>query len=308
MTTVAAAGRRPAPQNQFPGLGSWVELHQEPCRGGRSYQLLVNHRTQQAIALTDAEAGICRQLQAGAGPEESDPAAGAFVRELAEEGFLAGNPPPAQPGRRVTASAAALDVHWNGADRLVRAAHHHGGRHLFHPVGRRRPGHPRRGRPGRGGRRDRLPPGCAPARPPGPDPGRDRPEPGRRRGARVRPRPGRGPLPAPGGRRRDPAAPGHARLLRPGHRRAAAHPPPAPDPGRGRGVGRMAVHRRGRPRAVAGAVAARRAHRAPVRAPQRRHHRLQPAPLHRPGRLLAARRRPPHARPGRGAPAARSPG
>jgi hypothetical protein len=134
MTTVPAAGRRPAPNNQFPGLGSWVELHQEPCRGGRSYQLLVNHRTRQAIALTDAEAGICRQLQAGTRPEESDPAAGAFLRDLAEEGFLAGHPPPARPGRRVTASAAALDVHWNGAGRLVRAAHDHGGRHLFHPV------------------------------------------------------------------------------------------------------------------------------------------------------------------------------
>jgi hypothetical protein len=134
MTTVAAAGRRPGPQNQFPGLGEWVELHQEPCRGRRSYQLLVNHRTQQAIGLTDAEADLCRQLRAGARPEESDPAAGAFLRELAAEGFLAGHPPPARPGRRVTASAAALDVHWNGADRLVRAVHNHGGRHLFHPV------------------------------------------------------------------------------------------------------------------------------------------------------------------------------
>jgi hypothetical protein len=134
MTTVAAAGSGPAPQNQFPSLGSWVELHQEPCRGGRSYQLLVNHRTQQAISLTAGEADLCHQLQAGAGPEESDPAVGAFVQELTEEGFLAGRPPPAGPGRQVTASAAALDVHWNGADRLVRAAHTHGGRHLFHPV------------------------------------------------------------------------------------------------------------------------------------------------------------------------------
>jgi hypothetical protein len=134
MTTTADTGRRPTPVNHFPGLGSWVELHQEPCRGGRSYQLLVNHRTQRAIGLTDAEADLCRQLQSGARPAESDPAAGAFLRELAEEGFLASHPPPAQPGRRITASAAALDVHWNGADRLVRAAHDHGGRHLFHPV------------------------------------------------------------------------------------------------------------------------------------------------------------------------------
>jgi hypothetical protein len=133
MTTVTDAGRGPAPDNQSPGLGSWVELHQEPCRGG-SYQLLVNHHTQQAIGLTDAEAGICRQLRAGARPPESDPVAGAFLRDLAEEGFLASHPPPAQPSRRITASAAALDVHWNGADRLVRAAHDHGGRRLFHPV------------------------------------------------------------------------------------------------------------------------------------------------------------------------------
>jgi hypothetical protein len=134
MSTVAAAGTRPAPQIQFPDLGSWVELHQEPCRGGRSYQLLVNHRTGQAIGLTAAEADLCGQLQAGRRPGQSDPAADAFVRELAGEGFLASNPPPARPGRRLTASAAALEVAWNGADRLVRAAHDHGGRHLFHPL------------------------------------------------------------------------------------------------------------------------------------------------------------------------------
>ena len=134
MTTVAAAGTRPAPHDQFPRLGSWVEFHQEPCRGGRSYQLLVNHRTHQAIGLTAAEADLCRRLQAGRWPDQSDPAAEAFLRELAGEGFLASNPPPARPGRRLTASAATLDVAWNGADRLVRAAHDHGGRHLFHPL------------------------------------------------------------------------------------------------------------------------------------------------------------------------------
>ena len=111
-----------------------MEFHQEPCRGGRSYQLLVNHRTQQAIGLTAAEADLCRRLQAGRWPDQSDPAAEAFLRELAGEGFLASNPPPARPGRRLTASAATLDVDWNGADRLVRAAHDHGGRHLFHPL------------------------------------------------------------------------------------------------------------------------------------------------------------------------------
>jgi hypothetical protein len=111
-----------------------VEFHQEPCRGGRSYQLLVNHRTGQAIGLTAAEADLCRRLLAGRQPGQLDPAAETFLRELAGEGFLASNPPPARPGRRLTASAAALEVAWNGADRLVRTAHDHGGRHLFHPL------------------------------------------------------------------------------------------------------------------------------------------------------------------------------
>jgi hypothetical protein len=133
MTTLAIAGSRPAPHGRPPRLGSWAELHQEPCRGGRSCWLLVNHRTQQAIGLTAAEAGIFQQLQAGR-LEEPDPAAGAFLQELAEDGFLASSPPPAQPGRRVTASAAALDVRWHGADHLVRAAYRRGARHLFHPV------------------------------------------------------------------------------------------------------------------------------------------------------------------------------
>jgi hypothetical protein len=134
MTTLAAAGRGPAPDGRPRLLGSWTELHQEPCRGGRSYQLLVNHRTQQAINLTAAEAGICHQLQAGHWPGQPGPAIRAFLHELAEGGFLASNPPPAQPGRRVTASAAALDVHWHGTDRLVRAAYRRGARYLFHPA------------------------------------------------------------------------------------------------------------------------------------------------------------------------------
>jgi hypothetical protein len=134
MTTLATAGRRPASRDRPRLLGSWAELHQEPCRGGRSYRLLVNHRTRQAINLTAAEAGICHQLQAGHWPGQPGPAIRAFLQELAEQGFLASKPPPAQPGRRVTASAATLDVHWHGADRLVRAAYRRGARHLFHPA------------------------------------------------------------------------------------------------------------------------------------------------------------------------------
>src|SRR5262245_22206164 len=134
MTTLATADSRPAPDGRRPHLGSWTELHQEPCRGGRSYQLLANHRTRQAINLTAAEADLCHQLQAGHWPGQPDPAIHAFIQELASEGFLASNPPPTRPSRRVTASAAALDVHWHGADRLVRAAYRRGARHLFHPA------------------------------------------------------------------------------------------------------------------------------------------------------------------------------
>ncbi len=214
MTIQATTGSRPAPQIQFPRLGSWVELHQEPCRGGRVYRLLVNHRTGQAIGLTGAEADLCRRLQAGAHLEEPGQAASAFLQELAEEGFLASNPPPAQPGRSITASAAALDVHWNGAGRLVRAAHDRGARHLFHPLAVAAQILLAAAGLVAVAAAFALPPGRAPAGPPGPDPRRDRPGPGRRRGPRVRPRPGRGPLPAAGGRRRDPAAPRHPRLLR----------------------------------------------------------------------------------------------
>ena len=63
MTTLAAAGHGLAPGGRLPILGSWAELHDESCRGDRSYRLLVNHRTQQAIDLTAAEAGICQQLR-----------------------------------------------------------------------------------------------------------------------------------------------------------------------------------------------------------------------------------------------------
>ncbi len=134
MTNLLAAGSGPVPGHRPEMLGSWAEFHQEASRGGRAYRLLVNHRTQQAIDLSAAEADICRQLSAGEHVDTADPPAGAFLRELRDEGFLASNPPPAELGCRVTASLSAMDVHWRGADRLVRAIHDRGARHLFHPV------------------------------------------------------------------------------------------------------------------------------------------------------------------------------
>jgi hypothetical protein len=129
-----ATGSVPPVRGGAGPLGSWVEFHQEPCRSGRTYQILVNHRTHVAVDLTAAEAGICQQLGTGGRADTTDPAISAFLSELREEGFLAATPPPANPGRRLTASLAALDVHWSGADRLVRAAHDRGARHLFHPA------------------------------------------------------------------------------------------------------------------------------------------------------------------------------
>src|SRR5215472_6616269 len=134
MTTTQAPGSLPTARGGAEPLGAWVEFHQEPCRSGRTYQILVNHRTHVALDLSAAEAGLCQQLGAGGQVEITDPAVSAFLSELRDEGFLASSPPPAKPGRRLTASLAALDVHWSGADRLVRAAHDRGARHLFHPA------------------------------------------------------------------------------------------------------------------------------------------------------------------------------
>src|SRR5271168_2584334 len=113
-------------------LGSWVEAHAEPCRGGRIYRVLVNHRTGQLIELSEAEAGICRQLDAGRVPDASATATG-FVAELREQGFLASGPPP-PPRRAVQLSGARLDVRWTGAGRLVTAVYRLGARHLFRPA------------------------------------------------------------------------------------------------------------------------------------------------------------------------------
>jgi hypothetical protein len=110
-------------------LGPWVETHQEPCRGGRTYRLLVNHRTGQAMELSSAEAAICDGLAAGNGPD-----AATFLEQLREGGFLAASPPaPARPDR-LTVSLSRLDLRWNGAGRLVQAAYTRGARHLFHPA------------------------------------------------------------------------------------------------------------------------------------------------------------------------------
>ena len=128
-TTPGQAGTGPA----GPLLGPWVETHQEPCRGGRTYRLLVNHRTGQAMELTGAEAAICAGPAAGGGPPGS-PDAAAFAEQLREGGFLAASPPPpARPGR-VTVSLSRLDLCWAGAGRLVQAAYARGARHLFHPA------------------------------------------------------------------------------------------------------------------------------------------------------------------------------
>jgi hypothetical protein len=114
-------------------LGPWVETHQEPCRGGRTYRLLVNHRTHQAIELTDREAGLCAGLTADGGPP-GDPDAATLLEQLREGGFLASSPPPASRPKGLTVSLSRLDLRWNGAGKLVQAAYSRGARHLFHPA------------------------------------------------------------------------------------------------------------------------------------------------------------------------------
>ena len=114
-------------------LGSWVEAHAEPCRGGRTYRLLVNHRTCQVIELTETEAAICGQLAAGHALD-TGPATALFVGELREQGFLASDPPPPPRRRAVQFSLARLELRWAGAGRLVAAAYDRGARHLFRPA------------------------------------------------------------------------------------------------------------------------------------------------------------------------------
>src|SRR5580658_1552663 len=129
MTADSPASRTPP----APGpLGSWVETHAEPSRGGRTYRVLVNHRTGQLIELSDAEAAICRQLDAGQVPDAT-PATAAFTAELLEQGFLASDPPPLAR-RAVQVSGARLDLRWTGTGRLVTGAYQHGARYLFRPA------------------------------------------------------------------------------------------------------------------------------------------------------------------------------
>jgi hypothetical protein len=132
-TTVGKAGGRTGTSPVRVLLGPWVEAHQEPCRGGRTYRLLVNHRTHQAIELTDREASICARLTADGGLPD-DPDAATFLEQLREDGFLASNPPPPSRPGRLTVSLSRLDLRWSGAGRLVQAAYTRGARHLFHPA------------------------------------------------------------------------------------------------------------------------------------------------------------------------------
>jgi len=132
MTMTAHAAPGPAAAGPPGPLGAWVEAHAEPRRGDSAYRVLVNHRTGQIIELSDTEAGVCGQLNAGQAPDPS-PDTEAFVAELREQGFLASDPPP-PPRRAVQVSGARLDVRWTGAGRLVSTAYRRGARHLFRPA------------------------------------------------------------------------------------------------------------------------------------------------------------------------------
>jgi hypothetical protein len=127
-TTRKQTGDRAGTSPSGPLLGPWVEARQEPCRGGRTYRVLVNHRTRQAMELTDAEAAVCD------GREPQAPDAAGFLEQLRDGGFLASEPPATSRPGRLTVSVARLDLRWNGAGEMVRAAYARGARHLFHPA------------------------------------------------------------------------------------------------------------------------------------------------------------------------------
>jgi hypothetical protein len=132
-TTAHTAGDRAGTGSAGTLLGPWVEAYQEPCRGGRTYRLLVNHRTGQAMELTGREAAICAGLAADGGlPDGPDTAT--LLEQLREGGFLAGSPPAPSRPNRLTVSLSRLDLRWNGAGRLVQAVYTRGARHLFHPA------------------------------------------------------------------------------------------------------------------------------------------------------------------------------
>ena len=120
-------------------LGPWVELHEELCRGGvRRHQLLINHRDNVAVRLTESETELCRRLQHGLRAFD-DPSTSDFVQELGSQGFLSDGQSSVAWGEHRQAPprqsfASTLDVSWKGANRLVQFLHDHGARHLFHPV------------------------------------------------------------------------------------------------------------------------------------------------------------------------------
>jgi len=126
--TAQSAGH---PGSSLPG--SWVEAHEEPCRGGRVYRLLLNHRTHQAITLTEAEAASWRELAGGRCPG-SAPGDAEFVQELHDQGFLTDSAPVPSPRRTLRLSVTRLELSWTGASRLVRFVHQRGARHFFHPA------------------------------------------------------------------------------------------------------------------------------------------------------------------------------
>jgi hypothetical protein len=113
-------------------LGSWVELHEEICRSGRTRRLLVNHRTHMALSLDAEEAEVIRALETESLVAE-DPIHSDLLVELSEGGFLAGDEPElCRRGIRV--SLTDFDVRWHGADGFVQALYRRGARCLFHPI------------------------------------------------------------------------------------------------------------------------------------------------------------------------------
>ena len=121
-----------------PQLGSWVEIHDEPCRGGsRRHQLLVNHRTKVVLRLTNVETELCHQLQQGKS-DSFDQSRVSFVEELRVQGFLVGEESEPSPDysddQRRPSFASTLDVRWKGANRLICFIYRKGARHLFHPI------------------------------------------------------------------------------------------------------------------------------------------------------------------------------
>ena len=114
-------------------LGSWVELHEEACRNGRTRRLLVNHATNTVLSLDDAEASIIRSIRRD-GFVSEDQNNAELLEELREGGFLAGGGQPQARRQGLRLSLSDFDLRWDGADRFVHALYRRGARHLFHPV------------------------------------------------------------------------------------------------------------------------------------------------------------------------------